>query len=316
VPRLRKQLRPHVLIEVGHTPAEADSSGGAGGALGRLARGVRGVDAWFGGHSHNQVLEEIGGAPVLIAGSQGQVVGVCDLTVDPVGGRVVERRARLVTTWADEATPDSAMAARVAAWNARVAPLAATPIARNARTLTRGRGGESTLGDLAADAMRAEGKADMAFQNSGGLRADLPEGVITKGSVYDVMPFDNTLVVVKLTGAEVLRMLEQGLAHGRVSQQSGLRYRFDLSRPEMQRLVSVTLADGSPLEDARTYTVAVNNFMAEGGDNYDILKMAHEKVDTGTLVREALERYIVARAKDGPLDIAPDGRIERIGRGE
>ncbi len=81
--------------------------------------------------------------------------------------------------------------------------LAATPIGRNARTLTRGRGGESTLGDLVADAMRAEAKADMAFTNSGGLRADLPAGTITRGSVYEVIPFDNTLVMVRLTGARV-----------------------------------------------------------------------------------------------------------------
>ena len=133
----------------------------------------------MGGHSHNYVLDEIGGATVMIPGSQGQAVGVCDLTVDPVAGRVVERRARLVSTYADEVTPDSALAARVAGWNARVATLAATPIGRNARALTRGRGGESTLGDLVADAMRAEAKADLAFTNSGGLRADLAEGPIT-----------------------------------------------------------------------------------------------------------------------------------------
>jgi 2',3'-cyclic-nucleotide 2'-phosphodiesterase (5'-nucleotidase family) len=304
------------VIEIGHTPAETDSSRRASGDLARLARGVPGVDLWMGGHSHNYVLDEIGGATVMIPGSQGQAVGVCDLTVDPVARRVVERRARIVGTYADEVAPDSAMAARVAGWNASVAPLAATPIGRNARTLTRGRGGESTLGDVVADAMRAEAKADAAFTNSGGLRADLPAGAITRGSVYEVIPFDNTLVIVKLTGAGVRAMLEDGLAHGRVSQQSGLRYRFDLSRPEGRRLLSVTLADSSALDDAKTYTVAVNNFMAAGGDNYDTLARAKEQTDTGVLVRDALERHLAALTKDGPLDVATDGRIERVGGGE
>jgi 2',3'-cyclic-nucleotide 2'-phosphodiesterase/3'-nucleotidase len=311
VPELRKRWHPHAVIEIGHIPAETDSTRRAWGDLARLARGVPGVDLWMGGHSHNYVLDEIGGAAVMIPGSQGQAVGVCDLVVDPVRARVVEHRAQLVTTYGDEVTPDSALARRVAGWNASVATLAATPIARNARALTRGREGESTLGDLVADAMRAEAGADLAFTNIGGLRADLPEGTITKGSVYEVMPFDNTLVVVKLTGAEVRSMIEDGLAHGRVSQQSGLRYRFDPARPAGRRLVAVTLADGSPLDSTRTYTVVVNNFMAGGGDNYDTLLRARDKLDTGSLVREAMERYITTRARDGALDVSADGRIQR-----
>jgi 2',3'-cyclic-nucleotide 2'-phosphodiesterase/3'-nucleotidase/5'-nucleotidase len=309
VPAIRKRARPHLVVEIGHTPGGLDSARRVNGDLGRLVR-VPGVDLWMGGHSHNQLLGEAGGATVMIPGSQGQMVGVCDLTVDPLAGRVVERRARLQPTYADEVVPDSAMLTRVAGWNARVALVAATPIGQNARTLTRSRGGESVLGDLVAEAMRAESGADLAFTNSGGLRADLPAGPITKGSVYDVIPFDNTLVLVKLTGEQVRRMLEDGLAHGRVSQQSGLRYRFDLSRPQGGRLLALGLADGSPLDEARTYTVAVNNFMASGGDNYDTLSRARDQVDTGTLVRDALERYLLARTKDAPLDLKPDGRIE------
>jgi 2',3'-cyclic-nucleotide 2'-phosphodiesterase/3'-nucleotidase len=316
VPALRRRGHPQLVIELGHTPAETDSTRHASGDLARLARGVRGVDLWMGGHSHNYVLDEIGGATVMIPGSQGQAVGVCDLTVDPVAGRVVERRARLLNTYADEVTPDSLLAARVAGWNSHVAAIAATPVARNARALTRGRGGESTLGDLVADAMKAETKADLAFTNSGGLRADLAEGPITKGSVYEVIPFDNTLVIVKLTGAQVRGMLEDGLGHGRVSQQSGLRYRFDLSRPAGQRLLALTLADGSALDEAKTYAVVVNNFMAAGGDNYDTLARAKDQLDTGALARDALEHHILALAKDGPLDLRPDGRIERVGGGE
>ncbi len=312
VPKLRRRTRPHLVVEIGHTPGGLDSARRVDGDLGRLAR-VPGVDLWMGGHSHNHLLGEVGGATVMIPGSQGQVVGVCDLTVDPLAGRVVERRARLQPTYADEVRPDSAMLTRVAGWNAGVAQLAATPIGQNVRALTRNRGGESVLGDLVTDAMRAESGADLAFTNSGGLRADLPAGPITRGSVYDVMPFDNTIVLVKLTGAAVHRMLEDGLAHGRVSPQSGLRYRFDLSRPEGSRLVAATLADGSPLDEARTYTVAVNNFMASGGDNYDTLGRAGGQVDTGILVRDALERYLVARTKDAPLDLEADGRIEGTG---
>ena len=314
VPELRKREKAQVVVEIGHTPAESDSLRHAtGGDLPRLAH-VPGVDAWFGGHSHNQVVDEVGGEPILIAGSQGQAVGVCDLTVDPVRGRVVERRARLVTTYADEVIPDSAMAARVGFWNSRVAAIAAAPLARGARAIGRGRG-ESALGDLVTDAMRAAGGADVAFQNSGGLRADLAAGPITRGSVYEVMPFDNTLVTLTMTGAELRRMIVDGLKRNSVPIESGLRIRYDASAPEEQRLQSLTLADGSPLDDARRYKVAVNNFMASGGDNLSVYQNALDKIDTGILIRSALEDWIVAHAKDGVLDYASDGRIERVGAG-
>jgi 2',3'-cyclic-nucleotide 2'-phosphodiesterase/3'-nucleotidase len=312
-PRLRS--RATVVLGVGHVPAESDSARRArGGDLARLARGVRGVDAWFGGHSHNLVLDEIGGSPVLIAGALGEAVGVCDLVVDPLAGRVIEHHARLEITYADAVVPDSAWLARVERWNAAVAPYAATPVGRNARHLTRSRGGESTVGDLVCDAMRAAAGADVALQNSGGLRADLAAGVVTKGQVYEVMPFDNTMVSVTLTGAELRRALEEALRFDRVTQVSGIRYVFDPDLPEGRRVVSVSLPDGAPLDEARDYRVVCNNFMASGGDNYETLAKGRDRLDEGLLVRDALERWVVERsAGGGSVDVQPDGRVRRVG---
>jgi len=315
VPELRKREAPDVVLVVGHIPAETDSLRHAkSGDLLRLARGVRGVDAWFGGHSHNRVLDTIEGVPVIIPASHGQVIGVCDLVVDPVAHRVVERSARLVTTYADEVEPDPAMAARVARWNANVAPLAATPVGRNARLLGRTGSGESAIGDVVCDAMREAAGVEVVFQNSGGLRADLPEGVVTKGGVYEVIPFENTIFTLDLTGAEVRRALEDGLSFGRVTQVSGIRYEFDSGRPRGDRVVSVTLADGSALDPARLYRAACNNFMATGGDDNAALSQGKNRTDTGRNVRDALEVYIAARSKNGgALDQRPDGRIRKSG---
>jgi 2',3'-cyclic-nucleotide 2'-phosphodiesterase/3'-nucleotidase len=313
-PQLRKRDRAAVVLSVGHTPAESDSTRRAlSGDLPRMARGVRGVDAWFGGHSHNLVLDTIGGAPVLIPGALGQAVGVCDLVVDAASGRVVERRARLVTTYADEVVPDSAWTARVRRWNAEVGPVAATPVGRAARRIARG-SPESAVGNLVTDAMRAATGAAIAFANTGGLRADLPEGVLTKGSVYDVMPFDNTLVVATLSGAEVRRVLEESLAYGRVTQVSGIRYVYDADAPDLQRVLTVTLDDGTPLDEARDYRVVCNNFMAGGGDHYTTLSRARDRRDDGELVRDAIERRVVALSADGgAVDVEPEGRITRRG---
>jgi 2',3'-cyclic-nucleotide 2'-phosphodiesterase (5'-nucleotidase family) len=314
VPRLRRE-GARIVIGVGHVPSRSDSTRRAlGEDLPRLARGVRGVDAWFGGHSHNTVDDVIDGRPVMIAGSHGQYVAVCDLVFDPVAGRIVEARQRLQPTFADEVTPDPAWVARVEHWNRDVAVAAARPLGRCARTLNRNRNGESTLGNFVTDAMRAMAGSDVAFQNSGGLRADLAAGEVTMGDVYEVMPFDNTLVTMELTGAEVRRVLEEGLRHERVAQVSGIRYAFDLGRPELDRVVELTLADGAPIDPAATYRVVCNNFMATGGDNYETLSRGRNLVDTGEVIRTALERRVAELASRGEaVDVAPDGRIRRAG---
>src|SRR6185503_5362557 len=85
--------------------------------------------------------------PLMIAGSHGELIAVCDLRVDPVAHRVVERRYRIETTYVDQIAPDSAMRARVERWNAGVASIAAEQVGRSTTRLTRTRGGESTVGD-------------------------------------------------------------------------------------------------------------------------------------------------------------------------
>jgi 2',3'-cyclic-nucleotide 2'-phosphodiesterase / 3'-nucleotidase / 5'-nucleotidase len=314
VPGLRRRGHTDVVIGIGHIPAETDSNGRASGDLPRLARGVPGVDAWFGGHSHNRVVGEVNGVPFMIAGAHGEVIAVCDLRVDPVAHRVIDRRYRLEVTYADMVAPDTAMQARVERWNSGVAAIAAEPLGRNINRLTRARGAESTIGDLVTDAMREAVSADIAFQNSGGLRADLPEGAVTRGAIYEVMPFDNTIVTMDLTGAEVRRVLEDGLRGGRATQASGLRYSFDLSRPAMDRVTSLLDAGGAPLDTTRTWKVAVNNFMAGGGDDYLTLARGKNSRDTQVPVRDALEKFVRAHCAGGAaLDYRTQGRVTRIG---
>jgi 5'-nucleotidase len=295
-----------LVVGIGHIPAETDSTRRARGDLPRLAK-VAGVDAWFGGHSHNVVDDRVDGRPVMIAGALGQYLAVADLVMDPVKKKVVESSQRVLTAYAD-GPPDSAWTARIAHWNTDVAAVAAQVIGSSGVALHR-RTPESTIGNLICDAMRADANVDIALQNPGGMRADLNEGPITRGEVYAVMPFDNTIVTMELTGAQVKLALEQSLRGSRVTQASGVRYVINGSK-----VSSATLADGTPIDDAKTYTVAVNNFMASGGDQYDALGQAVKRTDTGRLIRDAMEAYIKAQCAGGKsLDIPGDGRITRSG---
>jgi len=305
--RLRKQGAT-VVLGVGHIPAETDSMRKARGDLVRLAK-VATVDAWFGGHSHNVVDDRFEGRPILIAGAQGQYLAVADLVVDPMGHKVVESSARVLTVYAD-GPADSAWTANVSRWNEAVGPIAAEVLGDATLALHRRRP-ESTIGDFICDAMRLDLGVDIAMQNPGGMRADMDAGPITRGDIYAVMPFDNTMVTLELTAEQVKLALEQALRGSRVTQVSGIHYVVDTKKPAMARVVTLTLPDGSPLDPKRTYKVAVNNFMATGGDQYDVLGQGANRTDTGRLIRDAMEKMVrTLKAAGKPLDITGDGRIK------
>ena len=160
--------------------------------------------------------------------------------------------------------------------------------------------------------MRAVTGADLALQNNGGLRAELPQGTVTRSDLYEVMPFDNTIVTVELTGAEIRRLLEEGLMRERVMQVSGIRYRFDLGRLSGSRVTALLDGEGRPLDERRTFRVAVNDFMAAGGDDLATLTQARRRVDTNIGVRDAIENDLRARSQmAGGFRYEGDGRVLR-----
>jgi 2',3'-cyclic-nucleotide 2'-phosphodiesterase/3'-nucleotidase len=311
IPALRRDGASAVVI-LGHLPAEVDSAGHVGGDVAALAREIKGEDAILGGHSHLRAVGRVDGTPVVVAGSHGQYVSLTDLVVDPVRRTVVESDFRVVPTYADALAPDSAMAARAEGWNGAVAAIASRAVGRSERALLREKEGESTVGNLVADVMRRAVHADFALQNSGGLRANLPAGEITEGHLYEVMPFDNTIVVVALSGAQVEQTIEDALAHDLITQVSGLRYRFDLSRAPGDRVIEITTEGGQPLRPDADYQVACNNFMAAGGDYHATLKAARNPRDTGILVRDALREEVARLTREGkPLTAQLEGRVKR-----
>ena len=135
---------------------------------------------------------------------------------------------------------------------------------------------ESNLANAVADSLRESMQADIAFQNGGGVRASIPQGDITMGHVYSVLPFDNKVILVETSGATVRTALENGAAQlpaaaGQFLQVSGLAYTLDMSQAPGKRVVSVTI-DGREIDPAKRYKVVINDFMAGGGDGFTMLK--------------------------------------------
>jgi 5'-nucleotidase len=177
---------------------------------------------------------------------------------------------------------------------------------------------EFTAGNLVADAQLAATRrhgAQVAFINSGGVRTDLvpgPDGSVTFGQIFAVQPFGNNLVVKTLTGAQLLRLLEQQFAGANSAEDpsillpsAGFAYRYDLERPAGQRIVGATL-NVRPIGPAARYRVTTNNFLASGGDGFTVLGEGTDTVDAGVDV-DALEAYLKAGAKAPGL-----GRIKDV----
>jgi 2',3'-cyclic-nucleotide 2'-phosphodiesterase/3'-nucleotidase len=302
-----------VVLVIGHLPARQSHRGGPiTGELAELGAAIEGEDALLGGHSHNLVRGEVDGVPALIAGSHGRAIGRLDLTVDRRTRRVVAHRSALITTYADAIQPDPGFTAFAESLDRALRSIAGHVLCDAPRALDRDRAGESPLGNWVADVMRRAAGAEVAVHNPGGLRASIDAGPVTAEEVFEVMPFDNRLVTLELTGAEILAAVEHGLANNGCLQVSGIRYRFAPSRPRGERVLVLTLDDGTPIDHGRRFRVATNEFLADGGDGYWMIERGAALVRTDTLVREALIADCEARGRRGePLAPARDGRIVR-----
>lgn len=182
-------------------------------------------------------------------------------------------------------------------------------LGESARELTRGKP-ESLLGNMIVDMMREEageltGKpVDVAFTNLGGLRANLPKGPLTRGSVLEVMPFDNAIVVFELSGADLEEVLARMALRGG-DPVSGVQYRL-----ENQKALNIRVG-GQPLDPARTYRVCTNDYIMDGGGKYESLKRAKNVNRTGVGIRDTLVSHIQRLTAAGrKLDSSMGDRVE------
>lgn len=279
------------------------------------------VDVVVSGHWHsftNALLNNQNGKPILVAQafSSGTAYGDIDLEISRATRDVVAKSAAIVTTWADEGpglAPDAAAAQLTAAAEAKVAPLVNQVIGIAAGDITRNENaaGESALGNLIADAQRAALNTDFAFMNPGGIRADVAAGEVTWGELFTVQPFGNSLVKMILTGQQIYDLLNQqwaGQPFARILKTSGLTYTWDNSLPAGSRVLAV-YKNGAPIDKAATYSVTVNSFLADGGDNFSVLRNGTGRVG-GPVDLDALIDYI--RAGQQPFSAAIEARIQRI----
>lgn len=290
---------------------------------------LSGVDMIVGGHSHSLLGDlvadgfpaPLGPYPTVAKNKDGdtalivqgwewvKVLGRIQVTFDDAG-RVkswTDGRPLLV----DESIPDDkAVSALIAALKKPIADMMNREIGSTAVEIPRSEPGQGALADMIADAMLAATEragSVVALMNQGGVRSAIDAGPITYGDAIAVQPFNNTLVVLDLTGAEI----KQALESGKLLISRGSSFALAPDRPEGQRVSEVVIA-GQPLDLAKVYRCTFNSFVAAGGDALTVVKNAQGKrTDTGLLDVDALIEFIQVRS---PLNPKAEGRI-RIVRG-
>ena len=289
------------------------------------------IDLVISGHTHSAYICELpraGSAPLLLtsAGRYGTLISDIRLAVDPVRGVLRHRADNLIVQgepFAGSAgqvalqpaftiyPKDAGTGALVARYTAAAAPVAARVIGRLSAPLTREKSPsrEINAGDFIADAQLAATRhlgAQVAFTNSGGVRADIvpaADGSITYGQLFAMQPFGNGVVVKTLSGAQLKALLEQQFDSGTntvarpnmLLPSKGFAFAYDLSRPGGERIVDMRLK-GKAIDPAANYRVTVVNFLSSGGDNFTVLTQGTDAVDAGLDI-DATEAYLKAGAE-------------------
>jgi 5'-nucleotidase len=285
-----------------------------------MAPKLRGVDVIVGGHSHTllgtldipgfpksggpypTVLKDADGKTVLVvqAWDWGMLLGRIKVTFDDAG---------VVKSWSDAAplpvdetvAEDPIVKSMVAAFQRPIAAMQNEKVGSSTVALSRELMA-NLISDAMLDATRKMGSV-AAFVNAGGVRAELDAGKLTFAQLVSVQPFENTLVVMDLTGAELAAAMQRGAESGggMLLPSAGTSYRVADGK-----VTDIRVA-GAPLDPAKTYTVTINNYTAAGGDAHAVLRDAKGKrTDTGLRDIDVLVDYVKAHS---PLSPKPDKRI-------
>ena len=273
---LREDEGCNYVICIGHLGIDDETATTANRSIDLLNK-VTGIDVFIDGHSHS--TEDMGAADDAIAARAAAIIAEVDAEYGTV--------------------------------------FAKTEVTLNGEKAPGNRTEETNLGDLITDALvwkaTQEGEAvDAAITNGGGIRATIEAGDITKKDINTVLPFGNTLSIIKITGSELLEVLEASTfctpeAIGGFPQVSGIVFTVDTTKaydadaeypgttyfaPKSINRVTIQSVGGKDFDPAATYTIATNDFMASGGDTYYRFVNATANYDLGIAMDEVVMQYI------------------------
>jgi len=287
VPRLRDRVDLIILLAY-LTKAEEE----------RVARAFPEIRLIIGAREPAELPLRIGQTTIVGAGKFGNFVGKLDLSFND--GALKGLESRLIPL--EDVRPDPAIVRLLEPYETKLNEKLQTVLGEAEGDLSRSTAEESHVGNLVADAVRARTGTEIALINAANARTGIPKGPITSRTLFEVFPSENTLVTMKLSGAQIKRILGRT-----VMSVSGVRVKLQGNRPEGQRLIAARLDDGSQLRDKELYTVTTNDFLLMGGDGFIEFADGLSVEDTGISMRDAVADHI---ARLGTIAPRLDGRIQ------
>ena len=287
-----------------------------------LAEAVPALDVIIDGHSHTAHAAglEVNGVLIAQSGAHGAYLGKVDIVV--ADGEIVSIVATLISAeYAQENfTPCEDVAAAIAEMQAELdevlnVVIAYSPVFLYGHVSDQPalRSSEVPIGNLAADAILYGTGADIALQNGGGIRDDLPAGDVTIGDMIAIFPFGNYVVTLEITAAQLWEVMEHSvsrLPNGAFLQIAGFYIVFDEEAPEGSRIASINFNGQylSPDDNETTILAALNNFLANGGDGYALFAEMERVMEFGNL-----EDMLIAYMAVADLTaVQVEGRIVNI----
>jgi len=287
-----KQKGADIIILLTHLGSTMDGEGNITGDAALLARQVTGIDGIVSGHSHQIVYGQVNEIPILQAAYNGRAVGEIELLFNKQTHKVEKATPKVNLLPYPGLQADFRTQGIVSQTEKEIEPVKNIVVGKTISTLSHDRYElkETKLGQWVTDTMRQATKADIAFQNTGGLRTGIPAGNITMGNLYEVIPFDNTLYTVEMSGKEIMEVLEYGIRNEKIGmlQYSGIKVSYQMVGQERGQIVSVRMTNGLPLDLNQNYKVVTNDFMAAGGDGYIFFKKGKNLYDTCITLRDII----------------------------
>ena len=281
-----------------------------------LARRVPGIDILYSGDIHvgyqEPWVDPVTHTPCFQGYGRGSNLLIVEFVFDLETKKLLrwkefDEQGTLITLLSDRFPRDRKIAETIDTVVARVETGFNEKIGEAIIPVTRTGETESLLGNLICDAMQWKLKGDIAITNKGGVRTDLPSGNITPRDVFNVLPFDNTLGAVTVTGQFIKELIEDKVAYGGSGLYvGGMKVRVDRSRSRGDRVVSLEIG-GKPFEPAATYRLVTTDYLLEGNSGMEKLLDLRDQsaVESGVYMRDAVTEYI---KEHSPLNPKLDGR--------
>lgn len=285
-----KDAGADIIIVLTHLGSFQDKEGNITGEAAALCE-VDGVDGVISAHTHQRVSGLVNGKPIVQAYKNGRSIGKITFVFDE-NNQLVSAEPSLDNLYKrpDTLKDDANTLAIYKKYDEELDPVLGKILGKTTVDLDHDRyAGPSLLGEWVCDIMKDKAGVEIAMTNGGGLRTDIPAGEITAGKLYEVMPFDNTLYTMKLSGADIKANIEHGIMNEDIGwiQISGVRVTYNPEAEAGNSITSMVLEDGTVVELDKYYTVVTNDFMFTGGDKYNF-ENSKDGLDTFIPIRDAM----------------------------